>query len=120
VGFVQLVLGDQLTVMAQILSLQRHWEQSLKQRLSGKAVEVCAERNVPWLMYGRMGNHPSLDTFKENNGFSKYNLTRYYVPLTKKGRWAAKLGLHKEAKDALPQALKDPLIPRFNWLAVPR
>ncbi|XES76973.1 MAG: GNAT family N-acetyltransferase [Candidatus Bathyarchaeia archaeon] len=117
VGFVQLVHGDQLTVMAQILSLQKHWDKALNNALVAKAVEVCAEKNVPWLMYGRMGNHPSLDMFKENNGFSKYNLTRYYVPLTKKGRWAAKLGLHKEAKDALPQALKGPLIPVFNWVS---
>jgi hypothetical protein len=117
VGFVQLVHGDQLTVMAQILSLQKHWDKALNNAIVAKAVEVCASKNVPWLMYGRMGNHPSLDGFKENNGFSKYTLTRYYVPLTRKGRLAAKLGLHKETKDALPQALKGPLIPVFNWVS---
>jgi hypothetical protein len=68
-------------------------------------------------MYGRMGNHPSLDNFKENNGFSKYTLTRYYVPLSKKGLVAIKLGLHKEAKDLLPSPLKKPLIPLFNWIS---
>ena len=37
-------------------------------------------------MYGRIGNHPSLDSFKDNNGFVKYPITRYYIPLTGKGR----------------------------------
>jgi hypothetical protein len=70
---------------------------------------------MPWLMYGRMGNHPSLDTFKESNGFSKFELTRYYVPLTWNGKLAIKLGLHRKAKDSLPEWLKSPLIPLFNW-----
>ena len=68
-------------------------------------------------MYGRIGNHPSLDKFKENNGFVKYPLTRYYIPITGKGRLAIRLGLHQELKDALPQSIKDPLIPVFNWVS---
>ncbi len=117
VGFVQLIYGDQIAVMSQILSLQRYWDKALNNSLIAKAVEVCASRGVLWLMYGRMGNHPSLDNFKESNGFSKFMLTRYYVPLTRKGRIAARLGLHREAKDALPQPLKGALIPFFNWVS---
>jgi hypothetical protein len=115
VGFIQLVQGDKITVMSQILSLQRLWDKALNNALVAKAVEFCAANNNPWLMYGRMGNHPSLDSFKENNGFSKYTLTRYFVPLTRKGQIAAKLRLHTEVKDAMPQALKNLLIPIFNW-----
>jgi len=85
--------------------------------LVAKAVEVCAATGVPWLMYGRMGNHPSLDTFKQSNGFSKFTINRYYVPLTRKGRIAARLGLQREAKDALPKSLKGALIPLFNWIS---
>jgi hypothetical protein len=117
VGFLQLVHGDQIAVMVQILSLQKFWDKAVNNALVAKAVEVCASKNVSWLMYGRMGNHPSLDDFKENNDFSKYTLTRYYVPLTKKGQVAAKLGLHRPAKDALPGPLKGPLIPVFNWIS---
>jgi hypothetical protein len=68
-------------------------------------------------MYGRMGNHPSLDKFKQSNGFAKYPLTRYYVPLTRKGKLTVKLGLHREVKDRLPQSIKYPLIPVFNWIS---
>ena len=66
---------------------------------------------------GRIGNHPSLDRFKESNGFVKFPITRYYVPLTRKGRVAIRLGLHRELKDALPQSLKGPLIPVLNWVS---
>jgi hypothetical protein len=115
VGFIQLVRGDNIAVMSQILSLQKLWDKALNNALVAKAVEICATNNIPWLMYGRIGNHPSLDSFKENNGFSKYNLTRYYVPLTQRGRIATKLRLHSEVKDALPQSFKRLLIPIFNW-----
>ncbi len=117
VGFIQLVQGDNIVVMSQILSLQSHWDKGVNNALVAKAVEVCASKNASWLMYGRMGNHPSLDSFKENNGFYKCALTRYYVPITGKGRIATKLSLHKDAKDALPDFLKGPLVPVFNWVS---
>ena len=117
VGFMQLVQGDKIAVMSQILSLQKHWDKAVNNALVAKSMEVCAAKNTPWLMYGRMGNHPSLDYFKESNGFSKYKLTRFFVPVTGKGRTAIKLRLFKEAKDALPQSLKVPLIPVFNWVS---
>ncbi len=68
-------------------------------------------------MYGRIGNHPSLDKFKDNNGFVKYPITRYYVPITSKGKLAIKLGLHRELKDALPDSIKYPLLPVVNWVS---
>jgi hypothetical protein len=117
VGFIQLVYGDQIAIIQQILSFQMHSDKAVNNSLIAKAVEVCASRQVGWLMYGRMGNHPSLDNFKENNGFAKFSFPRYYVPLTKKGGIATRLGLHKELKDSLPKALKSPLFPVFNWVS---
>ncbi len=116
-GFIQIIYGNQIAIISQILSMQKHWDKSLNNALLAKAVEVCVGHGVRWLMYGRIGNHPSLDRFKESNGFARYPITRYYVPITWKGRLAIRLGLHKEFKDALPQPLKDPLIPVFNWIS---
>jgi hypothetical protein len=116
-GFIQLVYGDKIVVMNQILSLQKHWDKAVNNALVAKAIEVCASKKAQWIMYGRIGNHPSLDSFKENNGFRKFPLTRHYVPLTRKGRIATSLGLHRPAKDALPKSLKGPLIPLFNWIS---
>jgi hypothetical protein len=117
VGFIRLLHGDNITIISQILSLQKHWDKAINNALIAKAVEFCASRHIQWLMYGRMGNHPSLDQFKRNNGFEQFRLTRYYIPLTKKGRMAIKLGLHREIEDVLPPMIKYPLIPLYNWVS---
>jgi hypothetical protein len=117
VGFIQLVQGDDIAIMSQILSMQKHWDKALNNALVAKAVEVCATRKIRWLMYGRMGNHPTLDDFKQNNGCVRFLLTRYFIVLTGKGRLAARLGLHREMKDALPLWLKRPLFPVYNWVS---
>jgi hypothetical protein len=117
IGFIQLVHGDRITIISQILSLQQHSDKAVNNALVAKAVEVCSSEQCGWLMYGRMGNHPSLDNFKQNNGFTKFSLTRYYVPITRKGRIAIRLGLHRELKDILPQRIKYPLIPVYNWVS---
>lgn len=115
VGFIQLIHGDQITVISQILSMQKHWDKSLNNALLAKAVEVCADKGERWLMYGRIGNHPSLDRFKESNGFTKYPISRFYMSLTRKGKLAMKLGLQRELKNSLPDSTKKVLIPIVNW-----
>ena len=90
---------------------------SVNNALVAKAIEVCASRNVQWVMYGRMGNHPSLDSFKKSNNFSQIVFPRYYVALTRKGKIAIALRLHRPLKDTLPQWLKKPLFPVFNWIS---
>ena len=117
VGFIQLVYGNEIGVVQQILSFQKHSDKAVNNALIAKTVEVCISQRVKWLMYGRMGNHPSLDNFKVNNGFTKFTFPRYYIPLSMKGRIAMKLGLHRELKDSLPEALKSPLFPVFNWIS---
>jgi len=116
-GFMQLVHGDKIAIISQILSLQKYFDIAVNNALVAKAVEVCATKQIRWLMYGRMGNHPSLDKFKQNSGFTSFPLTRYHVPITKKGRIAMKMGLHREIKDVLPQSIKYPLIPVYNWVS---
>jgi hypothetical protein len=117
IGFIQLVHGDKITIISQILSLQKHSDKAVNNALVAKAIEVCASKQYGWVMYGRMGNHPSLDNFKQNNGFDKFLLTRYYVPITGKGRTAMQLGLHREFKDIPPQRIKYPLIPVYSWVS---
>ncbi|MDR0797373.1 MAG: hypothetical protein LBE70_01425 [Nitrososphaerota archaeon] len=119
-GFIQLIFGDNLVVITQILSLQKHWDKAINNVMIAKAVEFCAKGNHTWLMYGRIGkgsSHPSLDKFKENNGFVRYPLNRYYVMLSKKGEIAVKLGLHKQFKDKMPEVLKPKIIPVYNFIS---
>jgi hypothetical protein len=117
VGFIQIVYGDNIAIIAQILSMQKHWDKAVNNALLAKAVEICASKGERWLMYGRIGNHPSLDRFKESNGFTKFPIARYYIPITRTGRIAIRLGLHRDFKDALPQSVKYPLIPVINWVS---
>jgi hypothetical protein len=117
VGFIQILYGDNIAIISNILSLQQHWDKSLNNALLAKAIEVCISKGQRWLMYGRIGNHPSLDRFKEKNGFVKFPINRYYVPITSKGRLAVLLRLHREFKDALPNSIKYPLIPALNWVS---
>jgi hypothetical protein len=117
VGFIQLAHGDNIAIISQILSLQKYWDKAVNNALVAKAIEFCSEKKIQWVMYGRMGNHPSLDSFKESNCFTKLALTRYYVPLTKKGQIAIKLGRHRELKDTLPALIKTPLFPFYNWVS---
>jgi len=117
VGFIQLQYGDNIAIISQILSLQEFWDKAVNNALLAKAVEFCSQNKMQWIMYGRMGNHPSLDKFKQSNGFQKFFLTRYYIPLTNKGKVATKLGLHNEIKDVLPQRMKYWLIPVYNWIS---
>lgn len=117
VGFIAILYGSDIANISEILSMQKYWDKAVNNALLAKAVEVCASKGQRWLMYGRFGNHPSLDRFKESNGFVKFPLTRYYVPLTWKGRVAIRLGLHRELQDALPQSIKYALLPVFNWVS---
>ncbi len=116
-GFIQILYGDGIAIVSNILSLQAHMDKALNNAMLAKAVEICAAKGQRWLMYGRIGNHPSLDRFKENNGFVEYPIKRYYVALTGKGKVAIQLGLHRELKDALPDGVKYTLIPAFNWVS---
>jgi len=117
VGFIQLLYGDNIAIISQILSLQEFWDKAVNNALLARAVEFCSKNQMPWIMYGRMGNHPSLDKFKQSNDFKKFSLTRYFIPITRKGQVAVKLGLHNEAKDILPQSIKYSLIPVYNWIS---
>jgi hypothetical protein len=97
--------------------MQQHRDKAVNNSLVAKAIAAIADLHEEWIMYGRMGNHPSLDSFKLSNGFSKLTLSRYYVHLTSKGKIAIRLGLHRELKDVLPQTMKKPLFPVYNWIS---
>jgi hypothetical protein len=117
VGFIQITHGDNIAIISNILSMQKNMDKAVNNALLAKAVEVCASKAEKYLMYGRIGNHPSLDKFKENNGFVRYPVNRYYVALTSKGRIGIKLGLHQELKDALPDSIKYRILPAVNFVS---
>jgi len=109
IGFIKLVCEPAFASMMQIISMIKHRDKSPTNALVAKAVEVCAERRIPYLVYakyvyGRKGAD-TLSEFKNHNAFEQVDLPRYYVPLTLRGKIALKLRLHHGIQERLPQWL---------------
>ena len=92
-----------------IVSMMKHRDKAPTNALIAQSVRSCAERGIRYLVYQNFtyGNKKpdSLSNFKEVNGFQRVDLPRYYVPLTRIGRIAFRLGLHHRFVDHLPEPL---------------
>jgi hypothetical protein len=116
IGFAKVVRNERGTQagLMQIVSMIGHRDKAPTNALVAQAVRSCAERGIPYLFYSRFAfgrrQRDSLSDFKENNGFQRLDLPRYYVPLTAKGRLALRLGLHHgKAIDYLPEPVQEAL-----------
>jgi len=112
IGFIKLVYVDNLGCMMFIISKMAHMDKRPTNALIAKAVEVCAEKKLSHLTYGkfRYETDNSLTAFKRRNGFEEINIPQYYVPLTLKGRIALRLGLHHGLTSLIPGNLLNLLI----------
>jgi hypothetical protein len=122
IGFVKLT-ADQTRTQANlmnILSMIEHRDKAPTNALIAHSVKFCAEKGISFLVYQRFayGNKISdgIMKFKKVNGFQKFDLPRYYVPLTPFGRMAFQLGLHHRLVDRLPEGLVSKVREfRNNW-----
>jgi hypothetical protein len=94
--------------LGQIISKIARRDLAPNNALLAKAVERCAEKGIPYLAYA-LWLEDGLGGFKRSNGFQRFDLPRYFVPLTPKGKLALKLGFHRGWKGAVPDHLKKPL-----------
>src|SRR5881398_3180233 len=118
VGFIFLADADRYAFLGQIISKIAHRDLAPNNALLAKAVERCAEKRFPYLVYA-LWLDDSLGDFKRSNGFQKFDLPRYFVPVTKKGKLALKVGLHRGWKEAVPKHLRKPLKRlRRRWYAL--
>jgi hypothetical protein len=111
IGFTKLVVdegGTQAATM-NILSMVAQRDKAPTNALIAQAVRSCADRKIGHLVYSRYvygkREHSTISDFKERNGFQKFDVPRYYVPLTTKGHIALRFGLHKDVVGLLPEAL---------------
>jgi hypothetical protein len=111
IGFVKLLTDETRTQagLLHIVSMIAHRDKAATNALIAQAVRSCAARRIPNLVYSRFsdGNKQwdSLISFKESNGFKRIDLPRYYVPLTRIGWTALRLGLHKRFADHIPESM---------------
>lgn len=120
IGFVKLVYLGQVASILSINSKNRHFDKRPTNVLMAKTVEICCEKGMSHLLYGRYtyGNKASspLTEFKRRNGFEKILIPRYYIPLTFKGKVVLKLNLHRGIIGMLPGGLVDFLVKLRAWL----
>jgi hypothetical protein len=106
IGFIKWVYVDKLAYLLAILALNSHHDKRPMNALLAKAVEVCAEKGVSYMVYGNYiyGNKKdgSLVEFKRRNGFEQMDFPRYYLPLTLKGHLFTSLKLYRGVVGLVP------------------
>jgi Acetyltransferase (GNAT) domain len=113
VGYLKVVWDEETAAIMQILSKVAYRDLRPNNALLSEAVKLCATRGTRYLLYEKYayGNKKddSLTKFKQNNGFVRMDVPRYFVPLTVKGQVGLRLGLHKRAADRLPEWMLVPM-----------
>jgi hypothetical protein len=114
IGFLKMVMDGEVASMMQIISKSAHFSKRPNNALLSKAVEVCVREGARYLTYGKFAygkkGQSSLSEFKKSHGFNKFDVPRYYVPLTLWGRIGLKLGLHRDFRERLPAPVSAGLV----------
>jgi hypothetical protein len=105
VGFIMLSNAGRFGITGQIISSIKHRDKSPNNALIAKAVELCEQQRLGYLIY-LFWTDDSLAEFKRRCGFEPVKVPRYYVPVTWKGRLAIACGAHRGWKAMIPAALK--------------
>ena len=111
IGFIKLTMNDARTQagLMHILSMVSYRDKAPTNGLVVQAVRSCADRGVARLVYANFAygkkSRSSLSDFKERNGFQRVDVPRYYVPLTRWGAVAYRLGLHRRLSEQMPESV---------------
>lgn len=117
IGFVKLVHGRGVSNLMNIISLISHRDKAPTNALIARAVEICAERGIPYLHYG-LWSKRGLGDFKKHHAFERMDVVRYFVPLNLQGRVALSLKLHRSLAEVLPEKVVNVLAGlRARWNA---
>lgn len=115
IGFIKLTWDEarsQAAVM-HIIAMVRHRDKAPMNALIAEAVRRCASKGIPYIVYSKFAygakQRDSLSDFKENNGFQRIELPRYYVPITRVGAIALRLRLHHSTLEYVPEAVLNKL-----------
>jgi hypothetical protein len=105
VGFIMLSNAGRFGITGQIISSIKHRDKSPNNALIAKAVELCEQQQLGFLIY-LFWTEDSLAEFKRRCGFEPVKVPRYFVPLTWKGRLALGCGAHRGWRAMIPAGLK--------------
>jgi hypothetical protein len=114
IGFIKIVYCGKCGNMTLILAKIKDRDKCTTTALIAKAVEVCAQRGMSYLTYGKFvygkKGEDSLSEFKRNLRFERIDVPQYFIPLTRKGEAAIRLGFHHYPYSLLPAWLLKDLI----------
>lgn len=111
IGLLWLTYGDRAAMFRSFVSLIKHRDKCPNNALISGAVKSCCGRRISYLIYGNhYGFLPSLDAFREHQGFRKVPLPRYYIPLSERGELAVRLGLHRKIEYSIPLVIERALL----------
>jgi hypothetical protein len=109
IGFVKLVHSYGANFLMNIISKISHRDKAPTNALIARAVEISAQRTVPYLIYGSWARR-SIGDFKRHHGFQELGVTRYYVPLTWRGRLALRFQWHRPISERMPYWVQDRMV----------
>jgi hypothetical protein len=111
IGFAKLTIDEARSQAAlmHFISLVEHRDKAPMNALIAESVRACERRAIPYLVYSKFSywkkQRDSLSCFKERNGFRRFDIPRYYVPLTPLGKVALRLGLHHGVLGCIPEPM---------------
>lgn len=122
IGVVKLVYRGEVASILTFLPKMSHNDKRPANALIAKSVELCEQKKISYLEYGKFNYGNKKDTplreFKIRNGFREVLVPRFFVPLTAKGAISIKLGLHRGAIGILPHSFITWLVKaRARWHA---
>ena len=106
VGVIKLIYRGDVASILTFLPKASHHDKRPANAMMAKAVELCAEKKITHLIFGKFnyGNkhHTTLREFKVRHGFDEILVPHYYLPLSLKGAVIVKLKLHRGLIGLLP------------------
>jgi hypothetical protein len=109
IGYMKIVYSKDTASILHIIPSASHQDKRPSNALIAKAVELCAAREISYLIFGNFnyGNKKDnpLREFKVRNGFHEILLPRFNIPLTMWGRLCMKAKLHRGLLGILPHSL---------------
>jgi len=120
IGFIKIVYCGKSGNMNLILAKIKDRDKFPIYALIAKAVEVCAQKGMSFLTYGKFvygkKGEDTLTDFKRRLRFEKIDIPEYFIPLTSKGNIAIRLGFHHYPNNLLPEWLLKNIIKfRSRW-----
>jgi hypothetical protein len=109
IGFAGIRRVDDIGFLGQIISMIKHRDKAPNNALIDHSVLFCEKNNINYLIYDKFdygkGGSDTLKRFKKDNGFQKYELPKYFLPITSFGKFVCDHKLHLNFTDFIPQPL---------------